>query len=214
MDLASHQRRLLALLRSGYEARANDEPYIRRVGESKDLQEARRNIFLWRVYVLERTATLTFSLLKQRNLLGEAVSDFIARCNISPFRETQAPAFLEGLSDHHDRLVALVAQFELALFKVRHGDLSIYSIIWNVDPRGVLYALARGVGVADRIEEGAYQINVSSGLQREFEIVPLNGDHGTPVAVPSTGRAAVFGGHAASSALSAATNAIGWSIIT
>src|SRR5262245_33029001 len=100
MDLASHQRRLLELFRSEYQARSDDDPYIRQVARSKDLEEARRNVGLWRIWVLERTAALTFSLLKRYGLLDEALEDFTGRVNVSPFRETQAPAFLELLSDH------------------------------------------------------------------------------------------------------------------
>ena len=73
MDLADHQRKLLGLVRSSYQVRADDDAYIHNVAQSEDLEEARRNIFLWRIYVLERTAALTFTLLKQRNpqsLLG------------------------------------------------------------------------------------------------------------------------------------------------
>jgi len=77
MDLAAHQRKLLGLVRATYQVRADDDPYIHRVAQSKDLEEARRNVFLWRIYVLERTCALTFTLLKRRNLLKETVSAFI-----------------------------------------------------------------------------------------------------------------------------------------
>lgn len=170
MDLATHQRKLLGLIRSTYRVGADDDPYIRRVAESRDLAEARRNIFLWRVYVLERTCALTFSLLKRRNLLEDAVGAFIARNNISPFRETQAPAFLEELSTHEDSLVASVAQFELALLKVRQGDPCTYVVHWNVDPHGVLYSLARDLPLDEATVQGAYQIVVSGALPYQFEI--------------------------------------------
>ncbi len=170
MDLATHQRKLLGLIRSTYRVRPDDDPYIRRVAESRDLAEARRNIFLWRVYVLERTCALTFSLLKRRNLLGDAVSAFIAQNNISPFRETQAPAFLEGLGAHADSLVASVAQFELALLKVRQGDPHTYVVPWAVEPHGVLYSLARDQPLDETTAHGAYQIVVSGALPFGFEI--------------------------------------------
>src|SRR5215831_8867509 len=108
MTLAEHQRALLSLFRCSYEPREDDDPYFRRVAQSRDLEEARKNVFLWRIYVLERTCILAFTLLKRRNLLEAALSAFIAGHNISPFRETQAPAFLEAMSSHPDRLVAAV----------------------------------------------------------------------------------------------------------
>jgi hypothetical protein len=84
MDLADHQRKLLGLFRSTYQVRADDDSYIRGVAQSKDLEEARRNVFLWRIYVLERTCVLTFTLLKRRNLLKKTLNTFITRHNISP----------------------------------------------------------------------------------------------------------------------------------
>ena len=66
----------------------------------------------------------------QTKSLQQIVSTFIAQHNISPFRETQAPAFLESLIYHPDHLIASVAQFEFALTKVRRGDPASYAIPW------------------------------------------------------------------------------------
>lgn len=180
MDLATHQRTLLGLLRSTYQARDDDDPYIRGVAQSRDLEEARRNIFLWRVFVLERTAVLTFTLLKRRQLLEEALNAFIAQHNISPFRETQAPDFLEALSAHPDGLIASVARFELALLKVRQGDTRTYVVPWSVEPHSILYRLARDLPLADRLPQGSYQVVVSRDLPSLFQIVPLAAE-ATPV---------------------------------
>jgi hypothetical protein len=179
MDLASHQRKLLGLFRSTYQVSADDDGYIVRVAQSKDLEEARQNIFLWRIYVLERTAALTFALLKRRNLLAEAVSAFITRHNISPFRETQAPAFLEGLSTHRDSLIASVAQFELALLRVRQGDPNSYAVLWSVEPFTVLNSLARDIPLDDNIAEGLYQIIVARDLPSNFQIMAVHSEEQT-----------------------------------
>ena len=173
MDLATHQRKLLSLFRCAYVPGAGDDFYIQRVARSKDLEEARRNIFLWRIYVLERTCALTFNLLKRRCLLEETLSAFIREHNISPFRETQAPGFLEALTDHPDSLVASVAQFELALTKVRLGDPGSYTIDWDVEPCGILNSLAKDIPLEDEPDEGAYQSLVSRDLPSRFEIGQL-----------------------------------------
>jgi hypothetical protein len=171
MDLATHQRKLLGLIRSNYQVREDDDPYIQTVAQSKDLREARRNIFLWRLWVLERTCVLTFNLLKRRNILEETLLAFVAQKNISPFRETQAPAFLEFMSGHPDSLIASVAQFELALTKVRQGDPGAYVVPWNVEPYTTLNSLARDLPLPDRIPPGAYEIHVSCDLPAQFQIV-------------------------------------------
>ncbi len=170
MDLASHQRKMLGLIRSTYQVQADDPPYIHRVAESPDLMEARRNVFLWRVYVLERTCPLTFALLKQRNLLGKTLTTFIASHNISPFRETQAPAFLGGLTIHADDLVASVAQFELALMKVKQGDQGRHVVHWNVEPQPILRNLATGTPIEVNPLAGIYQIVVSASLPTNFQV--------------------------------------------
>jgi len=175
MDLATHQRKLLGLFRSNYEVRQDDDAYIQRIARSKDLEEARGNIFLWRVWVLERTAPLTFNLIKRRHLLQETVCDFIKGNNISPFRETQAPAFLRALSGHHDSLIASVAQFELALLKVRQGDPGFYVVRWEVEPHTILNSLARGLPLEDDVPEGAYEIHISRELPSQFQIVREHG---------------------------------------
>jgi hypothetical protein len=173
MDLATHQRKLLGLIRSTYQVNSHDDAYMQSVARSKDLEEAWRNIFLWRVYVLQRSCVLTFRLLKRRQVLDEAVSAFIAQRNISPFRETQGPAFLEMLSGHPDAIIASVARFELALNKVRQGDSRSYTIPWNVEPNSVLNSLAKDIPIEDSVPEGRYEIVVSCDVPSLFQIVCL-----------------------------------------
>jgi hypothetical protein len=180
MDLATHQRKLLGLFRSNYEVRPDDDAYLQRIARSKDLEEARGNIFLWRVWVLERTAPLTFSLIKRRHRLQETVCAFINGHNISPFRETQAPAFLRALSGHHDSLIASVAQFELALLRVKQGDPGVYVVRWEVEPHTILNSLARGLPLEDNVPKGAYEIHISRELPSQFQIVR---EHGTGTSV-------------------------------
>ncbi|MBZ5572315.1 MAG: hypothetical protein LAO09_10615 [Acidobacteriia bacterium] len=170
MDLASQQRKLLGLFKSTYQIHADDDEYIQTVAQSKHLQEAKTNIFLWRVYVLERTCALTFRLLKRLNLLEKTISAFIMECNISPFRETQAPAFLESLSNHDDRLIASVSQFELALLKIKQGDPGSYVVPWTVEPSAVLYSLANDIPLKEKAPEGAYKTVISGDFPFDFVV--------------------------------------------
>ena|SRR6185295_19753328 len=171
MQLAAHQRKLLDLIRSGRVPDRSDDPYIQRVAASDDLKEAQRNIFLWRVYVLERTAPLTFTVLKQRELLRSAIGEFIGTCNVSPFRETQAPAFLDLMSRHDDSLVASVAQFELAFLRVRQGDAGHFVVRWNFEPTTILNELARGLPVSIDAPRGDYQVVISRELPYQFKVI-------------------------------------------
>ena len=173
MDLATHQRKLLGLLRSTYRPSAADDAYIHKVAQSKDLEEGRRNIFLWRTWVLERTCALTVRLLRRRNLFDATLTAFIERNNISPFRETQAHGFLQALSDHPDRLIRSVAQFELALLKVRQRDAGTYVIPWSLDPYAILNSLANDMPLPDNVLEGSFKIVVSSDIPHQFRISPV-----------------------------------------
>ena len=171
MNLANHQRILLGLIRSNYQVQASDDDYFHKVSQSRDLEEARGNILLWRVYVLERACILTFTLLKQRNLLKQELDAFIRQHNISPFRETQPPDFLEALSSHDDHLIASVAQFELALWKVKQGDPGSYTINWFVEPHTILHNLAKNIPIDEEIvPKGDYRIHISRDLPLLFQI--------------------------------------------
>jgi hypothetical protein len=170
MDLAAHQRVLLGLVRSSYQVRADDDDYFHRVANSKDLEEARGNIFLWRVYVLERTCVLTVALLRRQQQLESALQTFIQRHNISPFREFQPLAFLASLAGHPDHLVASVSQFELALMQVRNGDPACHIVPWQIEPQGVLMSLAQGSQFETGTPVGAYTTRISRDLPFLFEI--------------------------------------------
>jgi hypothetical protein len=172
MELATQQRKLLGLFRSSYQASAVDDEYIQRVALSRDLAEGRKNIALWRIWVLERTCALTVNLLRRKGLLGRSLNAFITKENISPFRETQAPAFLESLSVHPDKLVACVAQFELALMKVRAGDERTYTIAWHVEPCSTLHCLAKDMPLHEEAVEGSYEVRLNGDLPGLFEIRP------------------------------------------
>jgi hypothetical protein len=171
MDLETHQRKLLGLIRGSYKPSAHEDPYIRRVAESEDLQEARRNILLWRIWVLQRTCPLTFNLLKHRRHLGDAVAAFMGHSNISPFRETQTPAFLEFMSCHDDALVASVAQFEMAMIRVRQGDETPYVVQWTVEPLPVLNSLATDTPMECEPVRGDFHTVIADYLPGGFQII-------------------------------------------
>jgi hypothetical protein len=170
MDLAGHQRILLGLMRSNYQPGGDDEPYFHQVARSPDLQEARGNVLLWRVYVLERTCVLTVAFLRQREMLTATLQDFIRNNNVSPFREYQPLAFLASLASHPDPLLVSVSQFELALMKVREGDPASHVVPWGSDPHQVLHCLAQGQPLAPSSNDGNYLTRIAAHLPRLFVI--------------------------------------------
>jgi hypothetical protein len=161
---------MLQLIRSSGEVPSFDDAYLSMVAHSMDLQEARHNVFLWRAYVLEHTAPMTFNLLKRRRLLKAELDTYIATHNLSPFRETHAPVFLDQLSAHCDPLVARVAQFERALHRVRYGDTHCYSIPWDGDPLPLLTNLAKDEPFDEECSGCAHVIVVARDLPGFFEV--------------------------------------------
>ena len=170
MNLATHQTTMLGLLRDSYAVHADDSAYVRRVAASRDLQEARGNVLLWRVFVLERTCVLTVTLLRQRRQFEPALQAFIKGHNISPFREYQPPAFLASLAGHADALVDAVARFEHALMLAREGDERSQVVDWPCDPSPVLKALAEEKAPPRDMPLAAHTTRISRELPGLFAI--------------------------------------------
>jgi len=175
VNLASHQRAMLQLFREPIPVTRWQDSYMQKIAASRDLKEAKHTVFLWRSYVLARTAPLTFNLLKQRRQLRSEVDLFIASHNISPFRETHAPAFLRQVSRHADPLVARVARFEMLLQNARNGDSTRRRLRWQGDPRSLLSKLASGVeALADDVDDSVYEIVFGADIPGYFEIFDLS----------------------------------------
>ena len=171
MELAGHQRILLGLMRENYQVQRGDESYFHQVASSRDLQEARGNVLLWRVYVLERSCVLTVCLLRQMGMLEARLEAFIRSQNVSPFREYQPLAFLAFLAGDADPLLRSVSQFELALMKVRDGDPASYEVAWHTDPCYVLHRLAQNLPLELSRDAGNYLTRIAAQLPNQFEIV-------------------------------------------
>jgi hypothetical protein len=172
-DLARHQRTLLALMRSAAPPEPEDDPYFHRVATSADLAEARRNVLLWRVYVLERSCVLTVALLRRRRTLGVTLQEFIASHNLSPFREFQPRDFLSWLSASGDPLLAALASFEIAFTAIREGDTTAHEVAWPVDPHTVLDALTLGKPLAEPLVQEAWIARLDHALPGSFLLQPV-----------------------------------------
>jgi hypothetical protein len=171
MNLATHQQAMLRLMRVSDFSQYEQDPYIQRVAQSRDLLEARNNVFLWRAYVLARTAPLTFNLLKQRGDLRTELDAYIADNNLSPYRETHAEIFLDRLCDSANDIVARVAQFERALIHVKRGHGVRSVLTWNKDPLPLLLSLAKDAPFEEAIcEDGIYEIVVTREAAGFFEV--------------------------------------------
>jgi hypothetical protein len=144
MNIAQHQRDLFRLVTLGDDRIGADDPYIKAVAQSPQLEMLREVILSWREFDVERSCVLTSALLRRLGIFKELVREFASRGPISPFVEKLGEAFLEGVSAYGNPVVASMARFELAILKVKHGDSSEYSVDWPCDPRPVLNGEAAG----------------------------------------------------------------------
>jgi hypothetical protein len=174
MNLATHQRAMLHLFRSSYESLSYEDPHLLAISRSRDLQEARHNVFLWRAYVLAHTAPLTFNLLKRLGQLKPEIDSYIASHDLSPFRETHAPIFLDRMSKHADPLIASVAQFEQALHRAQKGETVVYVFRWKMNPLPLLMNLARDEPInIDDQNETIYEITVAKDILGCFKVLQV-----------------------------------------
>lgn len=174
MDLAEHQRKLLGLIKTTYQATSNDEPYIQTVAQSKHLEVMHEIVVFWRSLGVERYCVLTASLLKQRGVFDESIENLIKTQALSPFIEKLGRTFVDMMSHSEDDLIASVAQFESAFIKVKHGDPNQYTVDWHYEPYAILTSLIRDLPLEQYLTKGSYQTIVSAQLPNGFEVVTLS----------------------------------------
>ena len=143
MELAHLQRALQGLIRGTYQATDDTPPYLRMVSASEHLAMVRDVVRWWRSFQAARFCVLTSTLLRRRGQFDASIDAFLRMHRISPFIEEFGAAFLVEMTTHPDGLVRSVAQFELALLKVKKGDREDHSVHWDQDPAAVLESLIK-----------------------------------------------------------------------
>ncbi len=170
MDLETLQRRLFDLIRNS-ENTDEDEPYLRLVQHSQHLKVMRSIIFQWKAYEIEQYCIFTTALLKRKGLFDEAVQTFLENASLSPFIEKLGTMFLEEMSNHTDMLIASLAQFELALLKIKQGDVGTYVIEWDYNPYALLEALLHNMPLEEQRGIGSFRTVLAKDLPGLFQVV-------------------------------------------
>lgn len=174
MRLSALQTTLSALIRSTHQVSPTDDEYIRLVASSPHLAMVREVVLWWRAYGIERFCLLTATLLKRRGYFEAAISDFAQNVTVSPHVEALGESFLEYIRSHPDRLVATVAEFELALTRSKKGDSTVRSVSWEYDPDSVLSALLDPESSEVSAPRGSYRTIVSCAFPNLFHIEIVN----------------------------------------
>jgi hypothetical protein len=176
MDLATHQRHMANLLQFSPAGAASNDDYVQRLAGSPGLALVREIILWWRLFDLETYCALTSAMLKERGIFEEEVRAFLCQTQFSRLRDKLRAAFLADMSGHRDRLVAAVAQFELALIKVKDGDPAEYRVDWDCDPRPVIKSLL-GRQALPELKAGPHRTLVSGNVPGFVRVFALEFRH-------------------------------------
>lgn len=172
MDLETLQRHLLSLIKNR-EYTNEDEPYLHLVQHSKHLKVMQSIIFLWRAYEIEQYCIFTAALLRRKGLFDEAIQTFIEKKSLSPFIERLGLMFLEEMSNHSDTLIASLAQFELALLRIKQGDVATYVIEWDYNPYYLLEELLHNTPSEELCRTGSFRTILSKDLPGLFQVLSV-----------------------------------------
>src|SRR5215208_7305791 len=175
MDLASHQRKLLGLIKCTYKGSNDEDSYIREVAQSTNLELIWEISAWWRALNIERYCFLTTSLLKSWGEFDTIVQEFAKNGGTSRFIESLGTQFLEAMGRHENHLLSSVAQFELALIRVKSDDTSEHRVDWQHDPTIVLGKLLRGDPIGGALGNGHYRTIISSEEPGLFRTLKLEG---------------------------------------
>ena len=162
MRLELYQRGLLDLVKK--RGVASENPYLRRVAESRALVIVREIAVWWRVFQIEAQCHFTSRLLKHLHCFHEVVTSYFDSNRTSPFVEELSRDFLSSLSTHDLQLIRTIAQFEYALLEVRAGCAEAFEIVWDRHPDAVFHALDNGSELPPPETGCAYRMRITREL--------------------------------------------------
>jgi hypothetical protein len=182
--LEQQQRGLLELVKGRGEL--PEDPYLRRVAESRELAVVREIAVWWRVFQIEAQCRFTPRLLKRLGCFKEVVTSYFNGHRTSPFVEELSKDFLRSLRTHHDPFVRAVSQFELAFLEVRAGSGEEFEVVWDRHPELAVLALEGGGELPRPERDFVYRLRIAQKLPGMFactrEASSANEDFASPVA--------------------------------
>jgi hypothetical protein len=160
--LELQQRGLLALIKN--RGGVPDDPYLKRVANSRELAMVRGIALWWRSLGLQMQCRFTPRLLKRRVLFDALVADFFDHNATSPFVEELTLSFLAALHGHDDPLIRALSRFEHAFLAVKAGSTESYEILWDRDPDALVLALETGAELPAPEPGALYRMRISRDL--------------------------------------------------
>ncbi len=156
--LSEHQDSMLSLLKNRMLPPGANDPYLQSLGGSSELARLREVALWWCAFTVRTGCQWTCRLLERLQLFDETIETFFASENISPYAETATRQFLQRLTQHGDRVVAALAQFELV---ANERCIQNMVIDWDRDPNQVLFALRTGSPLPPRDSFWLYRVRLA-----------------------------------------------------
>jgi hypothetical protein len=163
-QLERQQRGLLDLIKN--RGVPPEDPYLRQVANSRELEMVREIAIWWRAFQIEDQCRFTSRLLKRCECFEDVVVTYFNNHRTSPFIEELSQDFLNSLVDDPDWLIRAVSQFELALLKVRAGSAECFEVLWDRYPENVILALEESSRLPPPESGCVYRMRIGRDLPR------------------------------------------------
>ena len=176
MDLANHQRGMLALIvGDGPAPRSYPDEYLGSVEGCTPLAVVREIGDSWRRFSIRRLCPLSWRLAEQRGRLDLHFARLGGTRRLSPFLAILARQFLRQLAEGDDRLDGAVAEFEHALLVAANGDGPEGEVVidWPCDPEVLLTRLVADDNIGEP-SPGRYRTRAAAAMPMAFTIERLS----------------------------------------
>lgn len=176
MDLADHQRGMLALLvGDGPDPRSFPDEYLESVEGCTPLAVVREIGDSWRRFSIRRLCPLSWRLAEQRGRLDIHFARLGGTRRLSPFLAILARQFLGQLAEGDDRLDGAVAEFEHALLVAGDGEGRGGEVVidWPCDPEVLLTRLVADESIGEP-PPGRYRTRATAAMPMAFTIERLS----------------------------------------
>ena len=169
MNLQTLQTSLAAIIKSRTIALSEHEKYLTTIKNSTNVLLIKKIALWWRKIQTEPYCVLTCNYLKVIGKFDQELSNFMSEKDFSVFREEVGLQFLEYIvSKRLDSLTQSLAQFELAIIKLKLGQDVDCIVSWEYEPYSIISGLLHNTFNYDDLSGGNYEVLVNSFNKEEL----------------------------------------------
>lgn len=163
MKLRLLQTSLSALIKSRPLPQGVTNDYLREVQASNHLLLIQKIAFWWRKVQVEPYCRLSTTLLKTTGQFDVLLTGFISEKDFSSFRDEVGRQFLSYvIQKESSMLTRSVAEFELAIIRLKSGEEVQACMYWEYEPYEVIHQLLKDSLKMETLTKGLYEVSVSS----------------------------------------------------